>query len=207
MHNWLRTFILIFISMMAFSIFANEKSIDKNDKEAIYQREMLRYTVKEEFDQRYPLNVKKFTFYKGNEEITLKDLIKLTQDPMLLKVQERIKNIKTIGFTTAAVFAGCTVSFAIPSIVFIAKQTNYNKVDSSYTFSGVGMVILTLVSFAGLMIDLIITAIALYRNKFSEYPVRKAIENYNQELRKKLGIEPELSLRRESIELSFLKRF
>ncbi|MBN2544539.1 MAG: hypothetical protein JXB50_02000, partial [Spirochaetes bacterium] len=165
------------------------------------------YEVKEEFDQRYPLNIKKFKFFQGNKKINYDEFLKLTSDEFLLKQNDKIRKIKIGGFTTAGVFGGLTVGFFIPSAIFISKQTNYDPVDTSYTFSGVAMVILTGVSLAGLIIDLFVTFVLLYKNKYSEYPVRKAVENYNENLRKKIGIVPELSFEKDKINLELKARF
>lgn len=195
------TFLLITIT-----IFGNENSERILEKNEIYNKEKLSYVVKEEFDPLYPLNVKKFTFFQGEKEITFKEFLSITNDPFLLKIQNRIRNIKINGFTTAGVFGGLMVGFAIPSIIFIVKQTNYNPVDVSYTFSGVAMIILTGVSFMGLLIDLFVTFIALYRNQFSEYPIRKAVENYNYNLQKKLGLLPDLSYLDKKITIKLTKK-
>lgn len=202
-------FFMIIIFNMSFYLSGNEldNSVEKEKKLKEYSDEKLSYTIKEEFDQRYPLNIKKFSFFQGVKKIEYNDFLKLTNDDFLLKQNEKIKRIKVGGFTTAAVFGGLTVGFFVPSAVFIAMQTNYNPVDTSYTFSGVAMVILTGVSFAGLIIDLLVTFVLLYNNKYSEYPLRKAVENYNENLRKKIGIVPELSFEKDKVNLELRAKF
>jgi hypothetical protein len=66
---------------------------------------------------------------------------------------------------------------------------------------------MTGMSLVGLFIDLIVTFSLMYKYKYNEYSVREAVERYNDNLRKKLGIFPDISFNSNDIILGFNYRF
>ena len=186
-------FLFIFCLTFFSSLYGSEKRVIDSRKRKRYLQEKISFKVKKEFDVLYPLNAKIFYFYKGEKKLSLKQFVELSNDPILIKNQKKIKKIKIAGFSTAAVFGCATVAFLIPGIIFIANMTNYNPIDDAYIVSGISMMALTGASILGLLIDLIVTFSLLYRYKFNEHTIRQAVERYNETLRKKFGIFPDLS--------------
>lgn len=194
-------FLFFLLFFILFIISGNEKvDSDKNLKE-LYLKEKIDLIVKEEFDVMFPLNIKLFEFYKAGEKITFSDFIKISNDPVLLRNQKKLRQIKIAGFTTAGIFGGTTVGFLIPSIIFTVLMTNYNPINDAYLVSGVLSFLCTAVSVLGLIIDLVVTFSLIYKFQYSEYSIRQAVENYNENLRKKLGILPDISFDSKNINI------
>ncbi len=192
-------FFLLFI--IIFFISGNEiGDSDKNLRE-LYLKEKVDLIVKDDFDIMFPLNIKLFEFYKAGEKITLSDFIKISNDPVLLRNQKKLRQVKIAGFTTAGIFGGTAVGFLIPSVVFAVLMTNYNPIDDAYIVSGILSFCCATVSILGLIIDLAVTFSLIYKFQYSEYSIRQAVENYNENLRKKLGILPDISFDSKNINI------
>ena len=170
-------FLLFFI---IFFISGNEKADSDNNLRGLYLKEKVDLLVNEEFDIMFPLNIKLFEFYKGGEKITLTDFIKISSDPILLRNQKKLRQVKIAGFTTAGIFGGATVGFLIPSVIFAVLMTNYNPIDDAYVVSGILSFCCTTVSILGLIIDLVVTFSLIHKFQYSEYSIRQAVENYNE---------------------------
>lgn len=194
-------FLLFLFFFIIFIVSGNEKvNPDKNLKE-LYLKEKIDLIVKEEFDVMFPLNVKLFEFYKAGEKITLSDFIKISNDPLLLRNQKKLRQVKIAGFTTAGIFGGTAVGFLIPSIIFAVLMTSYNPINEAYVITGVLSFICSAVSILGLIIDLVVTFSLIHKFQYSEYSIRQAVENYNENLRKKLGILPDISFDSKNINI------
>lgn len=202
---YLRKFFLSFILFFFFALisFSNEKNDPQIEK---YNQEKITLEVKKSFDVLYPLDKKLFYFNKGGEKLTFKQFIELTKDPVLLKYQEKINKIKLAGFATGLVCGISTIAFLIPSVIFVVKMTSYNMLDYAYTITGVGMVGMTFLSGLITLIDCIVTFALLYKYKFNEYTVKQAIDRYNENLEKKLGIMPDLSFNSNEIKIGFFAK-
>lgn len=199
-----RIIIIFVISVIALSfLFSAEiPGAVSSEKKEQYLKEKIALEITKEFDVLYPLDINIFTFKRGGEKLTFNDFLTISQDELLLKNQARIKKIRAAGFATAGVFGGCSVAFLIPSVIFVANMTNYNPIDDAYIFSGVASFILMGVSLVGLFIDLIVTFSLLYKYQFNEYMIKSAVERYNENLMKKLGITPDLTFKDDNISLS-----
>ena len=68
--------------------------MNEEEKKQFYLNEMLSFEVKEEFDQRYPFNIKNFYFYKGKTEISFDEFKIITNDTLLKKYEEKLKVVK-----------------------------------------------------------------------------------------------------------------
>ena len=139
--------------------------------------------------------------------MTFDDFIKLTNDPLLLKNQQKVSKVKLAGFTTAGIFGAGTVLFLVPAIVFTVEMTNYNPVSLNYVVAGVICYAFFGVSLIGLFIDLIATFSLLYKYQYSIQAVQQAVDNYNDKLRSKLGILPDMSFNENSLNLDFSYKF
>ncbi len=186
-------YLIFLIFFITFCVLSNEKDQSDSEKRELYFKEKVDLIVKEEFNVMFPANIRLFEFYKGGASISLNDFIKISNDPLLLRNQKKLKQVKIAGFTTAGIFGGTTVGFLIPSVIFVVNMTNYNPIDDAYILSGVVTVGLTSLSFVGLLIDLIVTFSLIHKFQYNEYSIRQAVENYNENLRKKLGILPDIS--------------
>jgi hypothetical protein len=206
---------LFFICFLS-SIFTAEKGVKndlkaeqgvKNDIKAQYAKEKITFVFKEEFDVLYPLNTNTFTFYQGEKRLTLDEFVKLSDDPLLKRNQKKINNVKIAGFTTAGIFGTMFIATMIPAVIFIVKQTNSNPVDQTYVISGVVTMAISLASFAGMFIDLIITFSLLYNFKYSVQAVRQAVERYNENIQNKLGIIPDMSYNDQKLNFTFTYKY
>lgn len=197
-----KTIYLIFLLFfILFFISSNEKEQSDLEKRDLYFKEKVNLIVKEEFDIMFPANIRLFEFYKGGTRITLNEFIKISNDPLLIRNQNKLRQIKIAGFTTAGIFGGTTVGFLIPSVIFVVNMTNYNPIDDAYILSGIVTVGLTTLSFIGLIVDLIVTFSMIHKFQYNEYSIRQAVENYNENLRKKLGILPDISFNSKNINI------
>ena len=176
--------------------FGAEKSdnsqINSKDKEEYFKQ---RITIKttEEFDEMYPVNINKFEFFQGDQKISFEDFMKISNDPILIKNQQKISKVKIAGFSTAGIFGGITVLFLIPAIVFTVQMANYNPVNLNYVITGVICYAFAGTGLIGLFLDLIVTFSLLYKFQYSIPAVQQAVDTYNENLRKKLGILPDMS--------------
>jgi hypothetical protein len=196
-------FVFIFLGISYFYCNEEDKTLSKEEKMEKYRNERITFEIKKKFDVLYPMNTKIFYFQKGDETLNFKEFLELTQDSVLLKNQKKLKRIKIAGFSVAGVFGGASLLFMVPAIVFIANQTNYNKIANEYTITGIVCVALSGACLIGVIIDLVVTFTLLYKFKYSEYAVRQAVERYNEALQKRLGIVPDISFNQSNIDLSF----
>jgi hypothetical protein len=197
-----KKFFLIFIFFfILYYISSNEKDLSEIEKRKLYEEEKIGLVIKEEFDVMYPANIKLFEFYKGGDQISLNDFVTISNDPLLLRNQQKLKKIRIAGFTSIGVLGGVTLSFLIPSTIFVVSMTNNMPIDDAYILTGIFMVGLTSLSFLGLIIDLAVTFSLLHKFRYNEYSIRQAVENYNENLRKKLGILPDISFNSNSINI------
>ncbi len=173
--------------------FADRHGLSNEEKLKEYDNEKITFDFKEKFDPLYPANTKVFYFKKGKEPITFQEFLNITNDPNLLKLNSKIKNTKIAGITTACIFGGVTVLLLIPTIIFITRQTNNNQIFNEYYITGNVGIALVCASFLGLLIDLIVMFSVLYRYKYSDQSIKSAAENYNEKLRQRLGIMPDIS--------------
>ncbi len=190
-----KTFLLIIFFVLPVIIFSSENPAN-TEKIKQYDKEKITFEFKEQFDVMYPANIKIFYFKKGNQPITFDEFLKLTNDSYLLKTNDRIKRIKISGFTTTAIFGVTTGLLLIPSIIYIAKQTNNDPIDSGFVITGNICIVLAGASLLGMIIGLTVTFSLLYRYKFNVDVIRRAVEEYNEKLREKLGILPDISFNR-----------
>lgn len=192
-------FFLFIIFNLAFCFYIySVDNIKPDEKITKYKEEEITYEVKQEFNELYPLNINNFYFYKGEKRLSFNDFLDLSKDPVLLKYKEKIKSIKLAGHSTAIVSGCAGTAFLIPGIIFLVSQTNNNPVDPVYLFSGIGMIGLTGLSAIILIIDLVVTYSLLYKFQYSEYAIKQAVEHYNESLRTKFKITPELSFKAEN---------
>ena len=210
MNKFLLTLLLFFITFIVFS--SDLTAVDEtNDRKKIYNSEKLSFSSKKYFDLLYPEYVKKFDFFKGGNKITYQEFETTTKDPVLFKNKEIIKQIKLGGFTGAVVLGVSSVSFLIPSIIFVALQTNfYNQKQNltgyeswldyfmvaypSYFIPGMICISLTIITALSILVDLTITFALLHKYQNNEKLYRDAIERYNKQLREKYRIMPDISI-------------
>jgi hypothetical protein len=205
--NRLNIFLFIFF-IFSIHLFANERENMSQDKLNEYNRQKITFQVKEKFDALYPQNIKKFYFYQNTKLFGLDEFIDITQDPYLLKTKEKIKKIKLGGFTATGVLGGVTLAFFIPSLIFVILQTNSpdpnsQPFDNAYIITGISTFSMFIVSFVGVLVSLIVTFSLLYKYQYNEKAVRQAVERYNEKIRKKLGILPDISMKQNKLSLGF----
>ena len=197
-----KNFFLIFLLFFTLSyISSNEKDLSDIEKRELYDKEKINLIVREEFDVMYPANIRLFEFYKGGEQISLNDFVTISNDPLLLRNQKKLRQIKIGGFTSAGILGGVTLGFLIPSVVFVVMMTNNNPIDDAFILTGIFMVGLTALSFLGLIIDFVVVFSLIYKFRYNANSIRQAVENYNENLRKKLGILPDISFNSNSINI------
>ena len=212
-----RTIFILIFSIFSYLAFTSEA---KTADETAFDNEKITLTIERYHDQMYPLDAKEFRFYQGETEITPEQFITLSQDEILLKNQKIIRNIKIGGFTGAAILGGLTLSFFIPSAIFVAVQLNYynqqinyesmgykswleyyNAKYPEYFIPGLTCIVLTVSSIFLLLIDLSVTFTLLYQHKFNERLYREAVERYNAKLMEKYNIMPEISFNSDNVNL------
>jgi|GEM_PF-4611597 len=209
MYNFIniRKFLIFsfFIIIFSFSTYSVEqdKNLNNEQKKEIYRKEKITLEIKKKFDVLYPMNTNIFYFKKGDEVFKFSEFLKLSEDPVLLKNEKKLRRIRIAGFTTAGVLGGVSTLFLLTSIIFIANQTTNNMIETSYIITGVVCVGLTCASLLGVVIDLVVTFSLLYKFKYSEHAVRQAVERYNEKLQQKLGIIPDISFNQNNIDFSF----
>jgi hypothetical protein len=202
-----RILIILFIIVnYIFFSFGAEKNANTNAKDQ-YFKDKISFKVKEEFDVMYPLNVNKFEFIKGDQKLSFDDFVKLSNDPLLIKNQQKVAKVKLAGFTTAGIFGVGAGLFLIPAVIFTVQMTNYNPVSLTYIVSGVVCYAFAGASLIGLFIDLIATFSLLYKFQYSIQAVQQAVDNYNENLRNKLGIIPDMSFNESGLNLDFSYKF
>ena len=84
---------------------------------------------------------------------------------------------------------------------FVLSMTNNNPIDDAFILTGIFMVGLTALSFLSIIIDLVIVFSLIHKFRYNENSIRQAVENYNENLRKKLGILPDISFNSNSINI------
>ena len=193
----------LFILFTVFYVNSGEKKLTNREKENLYDKEKITYEVEKKFDVLYPLNKKVFSLYKGNQKISFKEFLNMSNDSVLLKYQEKIKKIKIAGYSTAIISGIVGVAFLVPGIVFIGTMASSNFVNSNYLLSGVCMMALSFVSVFILIIDFLVTFSLLRKFGSNENAVRKAIERYNEKLSKRLGIIPDFSFYESNVRMGF----
>lgn len=206
----MKRIILFFLMSLSISIYGSEINASKTNED-LYNNEKVTLKTEKYYDQLYPGDAKYFTFYQGEKIISLEQFISISQDDILLKNQKILKDVKIGGFTGAAILGGLTLSFFIPSMVFVALQLNYyreqvnyknlgynswleyyNAKYPEYFIPGLTCIVLTTASIFALLIDLSVTISLIYKYKFNERLYQEAVERYNDKLKQKYGISPEL---------------
>jgi hypothetical protein len=158
--------------------------------------------TKKNFNPLYPTDEVWFTFIRGSERLTLDQFITLSKDEVLIKNQELLKKTKYNGFLAAGILGGVTVSFLIPSAVFIGLQTSYYMIQSNYQqmgynswidyfsseyaqifFPGLITIAFTIASAAALVIELIVTFSMISYYSFNEKLIKEAVNRYNRKLK------------------------
>jgi hypothetical protein len=207
-----KIFIFALFLFLTSSLYCAEKT-DKTENEKQYENEKITFEVTSKFDQMMPLNPKEFRMFKGNSRLTLDDFISLSNDPLLLKNIEKVKKIKLAGFTAIGLSGGATLCFLIPAIVFTVLMNTYKvepwayAVDYGYVLSGIMMYAMTAASVLAIIVELTVVFSLIYTFSYNEHSVRQAVDKYNEDLRKKLGIIPDLSMKRGNMEFSLSYRF
>lgn len=219
--------ILIFLTISIYGLFASESGETDNssDKSFNYSSKMLSMEMRESFDPLYPLDVKDFYFYEGERRISKEELIEITQDELLLKNEQKIKDIKRAGLTGAAVIGGVTTTFLIPSLIFIAVQSNYMNIPAlqvkdsttgerygnwleyyqanfhTHFLPGIITIVLTGLSAVTLLVELTVTFALIYKHKNNHRLYRDAIERYNRRFKDKLSYLPDFGVRGEEADI------
>ena len=122
-------FLIFLLLFVIFYISGNEQDLSDVEKMELYNKEKVNLVVREEFDVMYPSNIKSFEFYKGGEQITLDDFIKISNDPLLIRNQKKLNQVKIAGFTSVGILGAVTLGFLIPSTVFVVSMTNNAAID------------------------------------------------------------------------------
>lgn len=182
--------VIIFI-FISFYLIGEEKRANLELEK--YKNQKLSYSFEKQFNEMYPIDIKKFSFKQGDKEISFDEIINLTRDAGLLKNMTLLKKAKIAGFTSAIILGSLTVGFLIPSIVFLAKETNYYLIPDNYALTGIAMVILCGLSFIALIVDFVVTFSLIYKYRYNEKSIKQAIDNYNEKLARKYGIIPDIS--------------
>jgi hypothetical protein len=195
---------VMFSILFSFVFITSVYAVDSTTRDE-YQRQMLTYTVTKDVDYRYPLPVNKFIFRHGESELGFYEMLELTKDPVLLKRQDYMKKTRIAGFTTAGVLGAATISFLVPSIVFAAQANNpLTPLADEYLPTGFAMIYLTVASSLLLLVDLVVTFSLLLAFRSRERFIREAVDRYNHNLRKKLGILPDVGfLGNNSLSISY----
>ncbi|HPO49116.1 MAG TPA: hypothetical protein PLO89_02225 [Spirochaetota bacterium] len=210
-----RFFLALFFVFVTFVFHSEDLTGDRviSEDSKSYDTEKISYKFIKKFDLFYPDYVKKFDFYKGDKKITFSEFETLANDPLLYKNKETIKQIKTAGFTGAIVLGISSVSFLIPSIIFVALQTNfYNnkkvltgdgysswldyfiKMYPSYFIPGMVCISMTIITALSILVDLTITFALLHKYQNNERIYKEVIEKYNKKLKEKYKIMPDVGL-------------
>jgi hypothetical protein len=209
---------LIIILFINLALSAN--SVETPSNQDLYNREKITFSSERYYDQLYPGDAMDFRFFQGDKEITADQFIVLSQDELLLRNKKMIRDIKVGGFTGAAILGGLSISFLIPSIIFVAVQLNYynqqvnyqnlgykswieyyNAKYPEYFIPGLTCIVLTTGCILLLLIDLTVTFALLYKYRFNERLYKEAVERYNEKLKAKYGIMPELGFLNDNINL------
>jgi hypothetical protein len=205
--------IKIFLIMtICFFVSSNMFSIDATSDKVSYENEKITYQVNKYFDSLYPGDMKDFVIFQGKKRITKTQFIVLSNDELLLTNQQYIHKTQLAGFISAGILGGATVSFFIPSVVFFWVHTQYYKTQSNYNVLGYSSwldffqakyseyfipgfvcMLLSAVSLVALIVDLTVTFALLYKYQNNENLVRDAIERYNEKLREKYNILPDIN--------------
>ncbi|HOV15601.1 MAG TPA: hypothetical protein PK771_15040 [Spirochaetota bacterium] len=208
--------LLIIVLLFQVSLlYSNNIEIKDNsdDKLISFKEQKLSFTSKKYFDKLYPDYNKKFEFFQGTKKITQKEFESLTNDPLIIKNNARIKEVKLAGFTGAIALGASSVSFLIPSIIFIALQTQYyNRKDNltvlgysswidyfiakypEYFLPGIICIALTITTALSILVDLTITFALLHKYQNNERIIKDVIERYNKKLKENLKILPEIGI-------------
>ena len=74
--------LLILFYLVFYIIFLNANQINPelNTKLKEYDQQKIKVEVQKEFNQLYPLNIKKFYFFKGEERISYKQFLDLSKE-------------------------------------------------------------------------------------------------------------------------------
>lgn len=200
--------LLCLFGLLSFYSFSAEAGSVGN--EALYKNEKIEMTTTERFDKLFNSPIKDFVFYKGGVVISKEDFKKTVDDPEFLKLDERIKRVKEIGFGSTAFLGGLSFAFMIPSIYFVASNVmwkyNYsaNKSYDSYIdyynaryadtiLPGLICIVLSGLFFVASLIDLGCTFALLHKYANNELFYRDVIDRYNRKLKVKYGLLPEVS--------------
>jgi hypothetical protein len=206
----MKKIIILCLLLLTLKSFCEEAPVAN---ESLYNQEQITLETNKYFDQEYPGDAKEFIFHQGDKTLTPEQFTVLSQDDVLLRNQKYLKTTKIAGFTTAGIFGGLTIAFFIPSVIFIYLQTVYYKNQTNYTnlgynswidyykdkyvgyfIPGLTCIVLTAACTLFLIIDLIVTFVLLNKYKFNERLYQDAVDRYNEKLRQKYNIIPEMGL-------------
>jgi hypothetical protein len=200
-------FIISYAVIFSFAAEKGDNNLINSKAKEEYFKQRISFKTTEEFDVMYPININKFEFFQGDQKITFQDFMKISNDPILIKNQQKISKIKIAGFSTAGIFGGITILFLIPAIVFTVQMTNYHPVNLNYAITGAVCFVLAGTGLISLFMDLIVTFSLLWRFQYSIQAVQQAVDTYNENLRKKLGIMPDMSFDGKGINFNLSYRF
>lgn len=219
----MKQIIICFLLFSIFIVFSEENIADNRSgssdnvtsdtsksEEVLLDNGLITLEISEHFDKKYYKNVKDYYFYRDDKRISLEEFEEITGDNSISANNERIENIKKNGFTAAIVLGCISTAFLIPSVVFLAVQTNYYNIEQMYdnnsgAFSyyeenyyrvflpGLISIILTMVSTIATFIDLAVTFGLVGYHSNNEKLYYKVIEDYNRNLRKKKTVIPDIS--------------
>jgi len=214
--------ILVFL-LISMHIYSQDSSSD-NSK---YENEKISLEINKYFDVLYPGDSKNFIIYKGNKQITKEYFVALSNDEVLIKNQKYVKKTKLAGFISSSIFGAASLTFFIPSVVFFGvetyfyrTQTNYQNLGyqswidffsakySPYILSGLSCMVSSAACFLFMIIDLAITFGIIHNYQSNEKIYKDAIEKYNEKLRKKFNIKPDLDIDyKQTVNLGLTIRF
>ena len=188
----------IFLPILVFSNGLTDDLVSKQKETNNFENEKVTYVAKKRFDKFWTSDITDFYFFKGKEEISFSDFIKLSNDPIFDKNNNMIRRIKINGALTGGIFGVAMVGSIIPSAILINNALSYNMIELNYFMSGIVCVIAAVFSGMGLIMDIIITFTLYQRYKFNEHIVRNAVENYNKKLKEKYKLLPDFSIRNDN---------
>lgn len=213
-----RLLFILLLTITVSALFASENGDNSSDEKA-FNFGKLRMEVRESFDPLYPLDVKDFYFYQGEQRISKEELIAITGDELLLKNEQKIKDIRRGGLAGAAVIGGIATTFFIPSLAFIIVQSNYMNIPAlqikdsasgerygswleyyeanfhTHFLPGIITTLLTGVAVFAFVVDLTVTFALIYRYKNNHKLYNDAIERYNKRFKSRYSYMPDFGVK------------
>lgn len=219
----LKSFLIFILLASGCVLFANEIPAEQIQNETPEQSsemqeppssvkledELLSMKTTSTFDKRFDSPAKKFYFYKGSVAITEKEFEAIVDDPALAENRKKLRQTKITGFSTVGVLGGLSVSFMIPSLVFIISQANsswsekgYNTwldyYNSEYTYvflPGLICIVLTGIFVVSTLFALAFTLYGIHKYSYNETLYQAIIKRYNLKMQQKYQLQPNLDIK------------